>query len=121
MPRIVVLDFDGVIHSYTSGWKGHKVIADPPMPGAFEFIRQVVSHPEFDLAVLSSRSSSVLGRRVMRDWFLAHGLEAHILDEIDFPEHKPPAFVSIDDRVIPFRGTFPSLEELEDFQPWKLP
>ena len=30
---IVVLDFDGVIHSYKSGWKGADVIPDEPVPG----------------------------------------------------------------------------------------
>jgi hypothetical protein len=30
---ILCLDFDGVLHSYTSGWKGAAVIPDPPVPG----------------------------------------------------------------------------------------
>ena len=31
MPKpILCLDFDGVVHSYTSGWKGADVIPDPP-------------------------------------------------------------------------------------------
>ncbi len=30
MKQTVVFDFDGVIHSYTSGWKGATVIPDPP-------------------------------------------------------------------------------------------
>ena len=32
MKKTVVFDFDGVIHSYTSGWKGESVITDPPVP-----------------------------------------------------------------------------------------
>ena len=32
----VVFDFDGVIHSYTSGWKGVANIPDPPVPGIRE-------------------------------------------------------------------------------------
>ena len=35
---ILCLDFDGVIHSYTSGWKGARIILDPPVPGALDFI-----------------------------------------------------------------------------------
>ena len=36
----VVFDFDGVIHSYTSGWKGTTEIPDPPVPG----IREAIEH-----------------------------------------------------------------------------
>lgn len=32
----VIIDFDGVLHSYTSGRKGADVIPDPPTPGAKE-------------------------------------------------------------------------------------
>ena len=37
--KTILLDFDGVIHSYTSGWKGAGVIPDPPVPGAIDFLR----------------------------------------------------------------------------------
>ena len=29
MKQTVVFDFDGVIHSYTSGWKGATIIPEP--------------------------------------------------------------------------------------------
>ena len=31
--KTVVFDFDGVVHSYTSGWQGEDTIPDPPVPG----------------------------------------------------------------------------------------
>src|SRR5215467_12984729 len=36
--KTLCMDLDGVLHSYTSGWGGHEVIADPPVPGAMEFL-----------------------------------------------------------------------------------
>lgn len=44
----VVFDFDGVIHSYTSGWKGATEIPDPPVPGVRE------AHPAYPAGRLSS-------------------------------------------------------------------
>lgn len=34
--QTVVFDFDGVIHSYTSGWHGACVADDPVVPGIRE-------------------------------------------------------------------------------------
>lgn len=63
---ILVLDFDGVIHGYQSGWKGAAVIPDPPVPGALEFI--VGALDRFDVHILSSRSHQWGGRRAMKRW-----------------------------------------------------
>jgi len=40
---ILLIDFDGVIHSYTSGWQGAGVISDPPVEGAFDFNCKLLS------------------------------------------------------------------------------
>lgn len=70
MKPILTLDFDGVIHSYSSGWKGARVIPDPPVPGALEFIVLALGH--FRVAVHSSRSHQWGGRRAMKRWMRAH-------------------------------------------------
>lgn len=34
---ILNFDFDGVCHSYTSGWQSADTIPDDPVPGLFDF------------------------------------------------------------------------------------
>ena len=67
---ILCLDFDGVIHSYTSGWKGARIILDPPVPGALDFI--LAAQAQFTVAILSSRSHQWGGRRAMKQWMREH-------------------------------------------------
>lgn len=70
--KLLALDFDGVLHSYTSGWKGPRTIPDPPVPGALEFLTNAVTR--FDVHIFSSRSRYIGGRwamrRWLRDWYL---------------------------------------------------
>lgn len=124
MPKpILLLDFDGVCHSYTSGWKGADVILDPPVPGLFEFLEAAALH--FDVQIYSSRSGQPGGREAMLDWFLHHGDAWARENDLKsgplvptFPESKPPAFLTIDDRAICFQGVWPDPGELRKFQPW---
>lgn len=67
---ILCLDFDGVIHSYKSGWKGAANIPDPPVEGALEFIVTALDH--FTVAIHSSRSHQWGGRRAMKRWLKRH-------------------------------------------------
>jgi len=40
------------------------------------------------------------------------------VDAIEWPTHKPPALVTLDDRAIQFSGTWPELADLRAFRPW---
>lgn len=116
---ILCLDFDGVIHSYISGWKGAAKIPDPPVQGAFEFIGEAIQY--FEVVVFSSRSTQPGGIIAMQEWFLQHGWPAD--DEgnpegISFPTEKPAAFLTIDDRALTFTGMWPDAKELLKFRPW---
>ena len=116
------LDWDGVIHSYTSGWKGADVIPDPPVPGALAFLVGAVEH--FNVAIYSSRSHQYGGIEAMQRWLRHHLNAAYDADgdavfhHIEFPTHKPAAFVSIDDRTLTFDGTWPTIDALKAFKPW---
>lgn len=81
------LDFDGVLHSYSSGWKGARVIPDPPVPGALEFVIDAMSH--FKVAVFSSRSHQWGGRRAMKRWLYNHALDLFIRMEFEKDRESP--------------------------------
>ena len=119
MKPILCLDFDGVIHSYSSGWQGPGIISDAPVPGAFEFIHQSLRH--FDVQVFSARSGLPMGIETMKKWFIQNGWPESSPDtpeKIKFPTTKPPACVSLDDRAITFTGNWPELGDLRKFTPW---
>lgn len=114
--KTLVVDFDGVLHSYVSGWKGPTAIPDPPVPGALRFLVEAVQR--FEVAVLSSRSREAGGIEAMKAWLSEHGLPAEVLGRLRFPRTKPPAHVYLDDRGWRFEGTFPTLEAIDAFEPW---
>ena len=114
--KIILIDFDGVLHSYDSGWQGPSIIPDPPVHGAIRFLRNLMDDPRFLPMIYSSRSGQEGGKTAMRQWLERHGLET--ADELQFPTTKPPAFLTIDDRAIRFEGMFPDLDALDAFLPW---
>lgn len=113
--KTICLDFDGVIHSYSSGWKGIDQIPDPPVPDAFQFISDLLD-AGYTVAIYSSRSQFIEGIAAMSKWFRTWGFQH--LGQLQFPSHKPPAFLTIDDRAIQFSGIFPPVSTLADFKPW---
>ena len=124
---ILCLDFDGVIHSYTSGWQGAGNCPDAPVPGTLEFLIEATKH--FTVMIYSSRSKSLRGRWAMIKYMREHfnypltfspDHSADWLPElIKYPWFKPPAMLTIDDRAITFDGEWPTdMTELLTFKPW---
>lgn len=124
---ILCLDFDGVCHMYTSGWKGAGVIPDEHVPGLFEFLESVKD--DFEVQVLSSRSHQTGGVEAMLVWFMEQrklwrsrgGMPP--VDTpltIGFPTEKPPALITLDDRGWLFCGVWPTVQQLKAFKPWYL-
>lgn len=125
MKPILCLDFDGVLHSYASGWKGADIIPDPPTEGAMRFLWDAAEH--FRVAIFSSRSHQPGGIEAMRAWVERHFREHWVADrttcedklaEFEWPRERPAAFVSIDDRALTFSGVWPNVEALKEFRPW---
>lgn len=117
---ILCLDFDGVCHSYTSGWKGADVIPDPPVDGLFDFLWNASEF--FEIHIFSTRSLQDGGIEAMRQWFEEwhdrQNLRMLPLPVLHFPVEKPPALVTIDDRAITFTGKWPDMDVLINFKPW---
>lgn len=125
---ILCLDFDGVIHSYTSGWQGSGVANDPPVPGTLAFLEEAAKH--FRLAIYSSRSKALAGRRAMKRYMREH-FESNLTfspshdrdtlyEYLEWPWFKPSAFITIDDRALTFTGDWTDFapEVLRGFKPW---
>lgn len=113
MKQTVVFDFDGVIHSYKTGWAGATVIADPPVPGIKEAIAEI-REAGYEVVVVSTRTASTEGYGAVRAWLIENGIEVDRLCA-----EKPPAVVYIDDRAICFDGK-PQLllQKIQTFVPW---
>lgn len=121
---IICLDFDGVIHSYTSGWKGARNIPDDPVPGAIEFMDRMLDEG-WDVVIHSSRARHFGGISAMRAWLKKHSgsmyyeCMGHLgLEDVRFARWKPSAVVTIDDRAMTFTGRWPELSEIKGFKPW---
>lgn len=112
MKKTVVFDFDGVIHSYTSGWRGATEIPDPPVPGIAEAISKI--REKYRVVVVSSRCSQYAGSKAVQRWLEKYGI---VVDAIS--STKPPAVCYIDDRALYFDG-HPEmlLHRIDDFKVW---
>lgn len=109
----VVLDFDGVIHSYTSGWKGYDIIPDPPVEGIKEAIDEI--RKKYKVVIVSSRSKTPSGRLAIREYLNKYDI---VVDDI--MDVKPPAIVYVDDRAIAFNNDADTLlERIDNFKPWQ--
>lgn len=132
MPRLVCLDFDGVLH-LRRYWK--EAIDGPPVPGAIEAL--IDYQRSLTVAVYSYRSATSDGRRAMINFLYQNGINFDTLQwddaleavagsalgtdlqPIRFPATKPSAGVFIDDRSYPqWNGIFPTVQQLQGFDPW---
>ena len=116
--KIICVDFDGVLHKYTSPWESHEIISDGPVPEALNWIRKMMDDGRFEIHIYSSRSRFPTGLEAMKMWFDEQGLEDNYRDQLKFSATKPAAFMTIDDRAFCFEGTFPDPDWIDSFKPW---
>jgi len=125
MKPILIIDFDGCVHSYTSPWQGADVISDPPVPGALKWLWRAMEY--WDVNIYSSRSKDPKGIEAMTAWLREHAIKEFgeniapmFMADLKFPASKPSALLTIDDRCICFDGNWGRLDpkSLLEFKPW---
>jgi hypothetical protein len=115
--KTVLLDFDGVMHSYVSGWTG-PVPTDPPTPGALEFV-QALQASGCEVIVFTTRAMSPEGIEGTMEWLVQHGFPSVMVTC-----EKVPAMCLVDDRAIRYergKGFDAVLEEVQAFIERRLP
>lgn len=111
--KTVVFDFDGVIHSYTSGWKGADVIPDPVVEGIQSTINSL-RQEDYEVIIVSTRCACPEGMSAVKKYLADNNI---VVDAV--MKEKPPAICYIDDRAICFDGHPETLlEKVRNFTPW---
>ena len=114
--RSICLDFDAVVHRYTTPWIDTGVIPDDPVSGAKEFMAWLLDEG-YSVLVLSSRCMAERGVRAIEAYLAKHELPyTRVLTK------KEPALLYVDDRGYRFGGNFEHLKEFisneERMKPW---
>lgn len=114
MMKTIAFDFDGVIHSYRSGWQGAEVIPDMPVYGIADVIRNLSK--DYRIIVYTTRALTLAGKEAVKRYLSNMLLESYI---DDVTAEKPPAVCYVDDRAITFDGNVHGLEErIRSFKSW---
>jgi hypothetical protein len=113
--KTIAVDFDGVIHAYSGGWK-NGTIYDEPVRGAFEALRNLMN--KYAVFVFTSRNPAQVA-----NWLIKSGFPTRLFpNREETPEFwnkqgtllvtnvKLPAFAYIDDRAICFHNWEQTLE-----------
>lgn len=111
----VCVDFDGVLHSYKSGWCGTTIIPDEPVDGSVQWITELIDSG-LRVVVSSSRARTCAGQEAIRNWLEDN---EYPVSEMTITHSKVPALMYIDDRAHRFDGKhFPSANTVRTAEPW---
>lgn len=108
----ICFDFDGVIHSYVSGWICEEIIPDKPVLGIREELIRLF--PEYEIIILTARSRKPSGHRAVIEWMNKHRIPYDLVTD-----RIVPANVYVSARGIRFDGQSEGLyEQIKTMQPW---
>lgn len=144
--KTIAIDFDGVVHSYSKGWKDGSVY-DLPIDGVFESIKQLFDQG-YSVFIFSTRSSRQIKRwlipLIMDSDYIVNGIgndpAEYIWPKYGFTckripfwkkfwneknvlgitKRKLPAHVYVDDRALLFKGSWKvTLDEIRNFKTYQ--
>ena len=106
---ILAIDFDGVIHAYSSGWSGGDLY-DPPIDGALYALSKL--EQEYKIIIFTTRAAEEhaakfqdkTGEEAIRSWldFWSEREGISFAYRYEITAIKPPAIAYIDDRAVRF-------------------
>lgn len=91
--KTVAVDFDGVLHSYTSPFS--EIPADPPAPHALELIETLLA-ADYKVVIFTTRGKTVEMQAQVTAWLAKYDFPAGL----EVTAEKPMAIAFIDDRAI---------------------
>ena len=113
--QTIIVDFDGTISTYSSGWQGADVILDKPVEGVREAIIKL--REVYKVVVYSTRCHYPGGAEAIQKW----------LDQWKIPvdqvvSEKVPSVLQVDDRAFRFEGDWDAVLEFasnkKSLAPW---
>jgi hypothetical protein len=110
--KTIALDFDGVIHKYTTPWTSPEEIPDGPVSGALDAVKEYLEN-DLEVIIFSTRANTAGGIIAILTW-----LEKHGFPTLQVTAEKPRALVYVDDRGFHFGGVFPAVSYVKNFKPW---
>lgn len=91
MKKTILIDFDGVIHSYEKGWNGGKIYGKP-VANSLKAVKKLIKEG-YRVVVFTSRENL----EEVEKW-----LKKNKFPKIEVTNKKIPSFAIIDDRAIRF-------------------
>jgi len=98
MKKTIAIDFDGVIHKYSEGWKNGEIY-DIPNEGAIESITKLIQ-TGYRVVIFTCRESEQFSE--IKEWLQRRGINYPTLQKIEITNKKPIALIYIDDRGMRF-------------------
>jgi len=108
----ISIDFDGVIHKYSEGWKDGTVY-DVPTPGVRELMEKWIKRGDI-VYIFSTRfnpevNDIVAQKKMVTEWLTKYGFY-HFKHYTNLTALKPLADIYIDDKAL----KFVSLKDIQD-------